>query len=119
MIRLASFLAGGIAAATVAMTPCMPVYATNINADDTATAVSNKNTSKLANRQLANAVRSRLFKQRGLSASGVFVFARNGAIVLVGSVPDQSQISRAQKVAEETSGVYSVKNSLTVREQGR
>jgi hyperosmotically inducible periplasmic protein len=43
------------------------------------------------------------------------VRARDGAVTLQGTVPDQSQTDRAAEVAKGVEGVTSVKNALSVR----
>jgi hyperosmotically inducible protein len=74
---------------------------------------------RAANRQLAKAVQTALYKQKGLVSEDLHVIARSGKISLVGEVPDQMQIDLAGKVAEGVTGVSSVKNNLTVEDVGR
>ncbi len=72
-----------------------------------------------ANRLLAKSVRSTLVKVKGLDASNIVVDAKNGDILLGGSVPDASQIPLAASAAQSVAGVKSVKNSMTIKAQGQ
>jgi hyperosmotically inducible protein len=89
---------------------------------DSGTADSASQPSKKAvraqNRQLATSVRHALTKTKGLSAAGVTVLARGGAVTLDGTVPTNDQIQLAADTASQVSGVTSVKNNLIVREEG-
>lgn len=73
-------------------------------------------TSKKAVRQqdhlLEKRVRHSLYKTKGLDASDITVFAKNGAVTLVGTAADQGQIDLAGRVASGVSGVVSVKNQV-------
>jgi hyperosmotically inducible protein len=73
---------------------------------------------KAANRALAKKVRAAVVKDIGANASSMTVRAHDGAIVLQGSVPEQSQADRATEVAKGVAGVKSVKNALSVRPAG-
>jgi hyperosmotically inducible periplasmic protein len=66
------------------------------------------------NRALAKSVRQALAHTKGLSSSGINVIAKSGAVTLVGTVPDQSQIGLAEATAKNVSGVMSLKNNLTL-----
>ena len=70
---------------------------------------------KAANRALSRKVRTALAKDKKIDVARITVRARDGAIVLQGSVPEQSQIEHATEVATGVQGVTSVKNSLTLR----
>jgi osmotically-inducible protein OsmY len=70
---------------------------------------------KAANRALSKKVRTALAKDKTIRVATITVRARDGAIVLQGSVPEQSQIERASEVAKGVDGVTSVKNALTIR----
>jgi len=70
---------------------------------------------RAANRALSHKVRSVLAKDRHISMSNVTVRARDGAVVLQGTVPEQSQIDHATEVAKGVQGVTSLKNALTIR----
>ena len=93
-----------------------------VNAQETAAATSatapSRSSIRAANRQLAKQVQTALYKQKGLEATDLHAVARSGKITLVGVVPDQTQIDLAGKVAESVPGVTSVKNNLTVEEEG-
>lgn len=71
-----------------------------------------------ANRALSRKVLSALSKG-GIQSSRLNVLAKGGAVVLTGSVTDESQIDKAAQIAGGVSGVTSVKNSLTVHEVGQ
>lgn len=73
---------------------------------------------KAANRALSRKVRAALAKDKNLSVTDVNVRAKDGAVTLQGTVPDQSQIDRAAEIAKGVAGVGSVKNALTVRAPG-
>jgi hyperosmotically inducible protein len=73
---------------------------------------------KAANRALAKKVRDTLVKDTGVNATNMTVRAHDGAIVLQGSVPEQSQSDRATEVAKSVAGVKSVKNALSVHPAG-
>ncbi|WP_322028500.1 BON domain-containing protein [Paraburkholderia sp. J76] len=70
---------------------------------------------KAANRALSRKVRSALARDKKIDVARITVRARDGAIVLQGSVPEQSQIQHATEVATGVQGVTSVKNALTLR----
>jgi hyperosmotically inducible periplasmic protein len=70
------------------------------------------------NRQLSMHVRHALDKTKDLTASGITVLARGGAVTLDGTVPTEDQIQLAADTASHVTGVKSVKNNLTVREEG-
>ena len=73
---------------------------------------------KAADRALQKKVRGALAKAKGITVANITVRARGGAVVLQGSVPEQSQIDRATEVAKVVEGVASVKNALTIRAEG-
>ncbi len=73
---------------------------------------------KAANRALARKVRAALTKDKQISASNITVRARDGAVILQGTVPEQPQSDRATEVAKGVAGVTSVKNALTIRPEG-
>jgi osmotically-inducible protein OsmY len=84
----------------------------------TASAPVSKTAALKANYRLEHAVRKMFAKQNQLNSSDVRVVAKNGAVSLEGTMPDDSQIQRAVTLASSTSGVTSVTNSLTVRQEG-
>jgi hyperosmotically inducible protein len=74
---------------------------------------------KAANRALERSVRKALSKTKGVSVANITVHARSGAVILEGSVPDQSQVDPATQAAQGVAGVTSVKNDLTIRAIGQ
>lgn len=72
-----------------------------------------------ADRQLAKAVRRALVKVKGLDSGQIVVVAKNGAILLGGSVPTASQIDLAVPAARGVRGVSTVNNGLTVKALGQ
>ncbi|MFM0484794.1 BON domain-containing protein [Paraburkholderia strydomiana] len=81
------------------------------------TAVSKKE-ARQANRQTERAVRRALTRAKGLDASRITVFARDGAVTLAGSVPDAAQIPLAESAAQNVPEATSLKVSLSVKELG-
>jgi len=71
-----------------------------------------------ANRALSKKVLHALSKG-GVKTSGINVIAKGGAVALVGSVTDSTQIDKAGEVAKGVPGVTSVKNSLTIKQVGQ
>ena len=121
-----------LAAATALVAASFQVYAQDASAPaaaaasgPTATAQHNVNQSKAAlkqaraaNRALSRKVRSALARTNNLSVSNITVRAKDGAVILQGTVPEQSQIERAGNVAKGVDGVTSVRNALTIRPVG-
>ncbi|MBN3854128.1 MULTISPECIES: BON domain-containing protein [unclassified Paraburkholderia] len=73
---------------------------------------------KAANRALSRKVRGALAKAKDISVANITVRAKDGAVILQGTVPEQGQIDRATEVAKGVAGVTSVKNALTIRPVG-
>jgi hyperosmotically inducible protein len=73
---------------------------------------------KAANRALQRQVRAALSRTRGISVANITVRARDGAVILQGSVPEQAQSDRATEVAKGVAGVTSVRNALSIRPVG-
>lgn len=73
---------------------------------------------KAANRALQRQVRAALSRARGISVANITVRARDGAVTLQGSVPEQAQSDRATEVAKGVAGVTSVRNALSIRPVG-
>jgi osmotically-inducible protein OsmY len=97
-------------------------YAQNNDASEAAAPAASAPTTKqvrAANRALSRKVRSALAKTKGLSVSNITVRARDGAVTLAGSVPEQSMIELATTTAQKVPGVTSVHNALTIREMGQ
>jgi hyperosmotically inducible periplasmic protein len=73
---------------------------------------------RAANRALSRKVRAALAKDKNISVANITVRAKDGAIVLQGTVPEQGQVDHATDVAKGVAGVMSVKNALTIRPVG-
>ena len=80
-----------------------------------------KKAMRQANHKLSVAVRHALAKAKGVTAANINVKANasSGAVVLEGTVPAQDQVDKATQVAQGVDGVKSVKNTLTVKEEGQ
>jgi hyperosmotically inducible periplasmic protein len=72
-----------------------------------------------ANRLLSKNVRRALVKVKGLDSTNIVVSAKNGAIVLGGTVPQGDQIQLAVTTAQGVSGVRSVRNALRISAYGQ
>jgi hyperosmotically inducible periplasmic protein len=72
-----------------------------------------------ANRILEKAVLKALAKDKSLDVHDITVRARNGAVTLLGTVPDQSQVDPATQVAQGVAGVTSVTNALKIKAIGQ
>jgi hyperosmotically inducible periplasmic protein len=122
-----------LAATTVLVAASFQVYAQDASepaaaaptSGPTASAQHNVNQSKAAlrqaraaNRALGRKVRAALARDRNISVSNITVRAKDGAVILQGTVPDASQIQRAGDVAKGVDGVTSVRNALTIRPVG-
>ena len=95
--------------------------ASDATAPDTSTTAGDKQqykTTKAANRALQKKVRAALSKAKGVSVANITVRARDGAVTLQGTVPEQAQSDKAAEVAKGVAGVTSVKNALSVRPEG-
>jgi hyperosmotically inducible periplasmic protein len=108
------------AAATAIVAASLQVYAQDnaASAAPAAAAADHQPLSKqakAANRALSRKVRSVLAKDKKIAVANITVRARDGAITLQGTVPEQAQIERAAEVAKGVDGVTSVKNALTIR----
>ncbi|MGA7781581.1 MAG: BON domain-containing protein [Paraburkholderia sp.] len=71
-----------------------------------------------ANRVLGRKVLDALSKA-DVSTTGINAVAKGGHVTLEGSVLDPALIDKAGQVAKGVPGVTSVKNDLTVREEGQ
>ncbi|MGF6506816.1 BON domain-containing protein [Paraburkholderia sp. 35.1] len=83
-----------------------------------ATAPTTKQT-RAANRALQKKVRATLARTKGLTVGNITVRAREGAVTLEGSVPEQAQIELATNAAQGVAGVTSVKSALSIRAMGQ
>ena len=98
------------------------VYAQNNDAASATAPAASAPTAKqvrAANRALSRKVRGALAKTKGLTVSNITVRARDGAITLAGSVPEQPMIELATTAAQNVPGVTSVRNALTIRAIGQ
>ncbi|CAB3789422.1 BON domain-containing protein [Pararobbsia alpina] len=68
-----------------------------------------------ANCALAKEVLYAVVRDGAIDAVQVYVTARDGAVVLMGAVPEASQAERAAQIAKRVPGVQSVKIFLTLR----
>jgi osmotically-inducible protein OsmY len=97
-------------------------YAQTSDAAATAAPAASAPTTKqvrAANRALQRKVRGALAKTKGLTVSNITVRARDGAVTLAGSVPEQQMIELATTTAQNVAGVTSVRNALTIRAIGQ
>ncbi|MFL9991805.1 BON domain-containing protein [Paraburkholderia sediminicola] len=69
---------------------------------------------KAANRALQKNVLRALSKTKGLNVTAITVRAKNGTVMLEGTVPEQTQIELATHAAQDVAGVSSVRNELTL-----
>jgi hyperosmotically inducible periplasmic protein len=113
---------GRLKLAVVAMTAIASFNAWAQASDSATTGAMTQGTSKSsarkANRVLGRKVLHALSKG-GVDTQFINVLAKNGAITLVGGLTDPSQIDKAGQVAKGVPGVVSVKNNLTVHEEGQ
>ncbi|MFC4704912.1 MULTISPECIES: BON domain-containing protein [Paraburkholderia] len=84
-----------------------------------ASTASGASAKRAADKLLRKAVQRALARTKGLAASGIAVRARDGAVVLGGWVPEQSQVQLALRTAQGMPGVTSVSNQLLVRPVGQ
>ncbi|WP_321908058.1 MULTISPECIES: BON domain-containing protein [unclassified Paraburkholderia] len=111
-----------LAAATALVAASLHAYAQDDAASGAAAAAQQASPShaqtkqeKAANRALSRKVRTALAKDKKIDVARITVRARDGAVVLQGSVPESAQIDHATEVAKGVQGVTSVKNALTIR----
>lgn len=77
-----------------------------------------KKSIRIANRQLSRNVRKALTKDSKIDVSHITVIAKNGAISLEGSVPEDGQIALATQIATGVNGVSAVANHLSIATSG-
>lgn len=78
-----------------------------------------KKTARKADRALEKAVRVALANDKAVDVTRVTVRARNGAVTLLGSVPEQGQADAATQAAKGVAGVMSLTNALTIKAVGQ
>lgn len=71
-----------------------------------------------ANRALSKKVLHALSKG-GVETSRMNIIAKGGAVTLAGAVTESSQVDKATEIAKTVPGVTSVKNALTLKEEGQ
>lgn len=77
-----------------------------------------KNVKRVASDSLITSkVKANLLKEEGVKSLKVSVETNQGAVILSGFVETEAQIYMAVKIATETEGVKSVKNSLAIKKQ--
>lgn len=108
-----------IVSGALVLLTALNTYAQNGDATTNAVSAPTAASVKAANRALQKSVRRALAKARGLSVANITVRARDGAVLLQGSVTTQAQIDLATRVAQSIGGVTSVKNDLTVSADGQ
>jgi hyperosmotically inducible protein len=80
--------------------------------------VEQKNVKRVANDSLITSkVKANLLKEEGIKSLKVSVETHQGVVVLSGFVDTEAQIYMAGKIATDTEGVKSVKNSLSVKKE--
>ncbi|WP_424105093.1 BON domain-containing protein [Paraburkholderia sp.] len=85
----------------------------------TASAPSSPKAMRKANRLLAKDIRRALVKVKDLDSTNIVVSAKNGSILLGGTVPAGDQVQLAVTTAQGVSGVREVRNSLRIRAPGQ
>ncbi|CAD6520881.1 hypothetical protein LMG27952_01393 [Paraburkholderia hiiakae] len=78
-------------------------------------AASSARAARKADHMLEKTVRKALGKDKAVDVTNVSVRARNGAVTLLGTVPEQGQVDAAAQAAQGVAGVSSVNNALTVK----
>lgn len=66
---------------------------------------------------ITSKVKANLLKDEGLKSLKVSVKTNQGVVLLSGFVETEDQIQQAEKIAAETEGVTSVKNSLLLKKE--
>lgn len=109
-------MAIAIAVCSLVLTHVTRVHAQSSDAVSTpaASTATDPKAVKAANRALQKQVLQALTRTKGLRNSTITVRANNGAVILEGTVPEQSQVELATHAAEGVAGVSSVKNALTL-----
>jgi osmotically-inducible protein OsmY len=82
-----------------------------------ATQSTSKSSIRKANLALSKTVIQALHKG-GVDTMNINALTKSGAVTLAGSVTDASQIDKAGSIAEGVSGVTSVRNNLTIHDNG-
>jgi hyperosmotically inducible protein len=64
---------------------------------------------------ITSKIKASLLAEENLSSTKIKVRTDNGHVLLSGSVPTQSEVERAEKIASEVKGVKSVQNQIQVQ----
>lgn len=105
-------LAAALTAISMGVAHAQTTAVSSVPATNSKLGVTTKKEARQENHLLVKNVRHSLYRTKGLDASDITVFARNGAVTLVGTAADQGQIDLAGRRAAGVSGVVSVKNQL-------
>ncbi|MFL9868793.1 BON domain-containing protein [Paraburkholderia fungorum] len=98
---------------TTAFSACVQTGGGTLNAD-ASLATASRRAAPQSDSSLSTAVRQALDKAPGFNVSGVFVRARDGAVILSGTVHSADQIRQAEQIARTVPGVLVVVNKLTL-----
>jgi hyperosmotically inducible periplasmic protein len=117
MMRLSTFT---VTCGLVALLSTDLAFAQTASDANTAqpTGSTSKSSIRAQNRQLSKAVRHALYATKGLTSSNIAVLVKGGAVSLVGTVPDSSQIQLAGDAAKRVPQVQSVDNRIVLEEEG-
>jgi len=114
LLEVAAIAATGLLLATASAAAQPESTASAPMAGDLASAASAPGAIRMTDRQLKRAIGTRLARTRGLDSTRILIRTSQGAVVLLGSVPEQAQIALAASAAQSVPGVASVKNGLRV-----
>jgi hyperosmotically inducible periplasmic protein len=92
---------------------------TTAPANSAVSAKAAKKAARKADHALEKAVRVALAKDKSVDVTRVTVRARDGAVTLLGSVPEQGQVDAATQAAKGVAGVKSLNNALTIKAVGQ
>jgi hyperosmotically inducible periplasmic protein len=87
----------------------------SVPATTASSATAARKAARKADHALEKAVRKALAKDKAVDVTNVNVRSRNGAVALLGTVPEQGQVDAATKAAQSVAGVTSVNNALTIK----
>ncbi|MFM0206562.1 BON domain-containing protein [Paraburkholderia sediminicola] len=117
MVRLSTFIVTCGLAALLSADLAFAQGASDTNAPQPI-GNNSKSAIRAQNRQLSKAVRHALYATKGLISSNIAVLVKGGAVTLVGTVPDNSQIQLAGDAAKRIPNVQSVDNRIVLEEEG-
>jgi hyperosmotically inducible periplasmic protein len=113
-IQKLAVIAGAVAALAALQVHAQPADA-SAPATSAASATAARKAARKADHALEKAVRKALAKDKAVDVTNVNVRARNGAVALLGSVPEQGQVEAATQAAQGVAGVASVNNALRIK----